>query len=130
MMPLLASRHAAFETVGQIGIADFVQSGDDLLLDGVGDFHFALRGHAGIYVARTSEPNSRRNVSGRGDDGGLRGVLERPGNVLRGFLSRCAYGTSIRNSAAVSVAEVDTDDRRVGVNGKAENLALKADNDT
>jgi hypothetical protein len=55
MMPLLASRHAAFETAGQIGIADFVESGDDLLLGDIGDFHFVRRGHAPIYVGRTSE---------------------------------------------------------------------------
>jgi hypothetical protein len=55
-MPLLASRHAAFKTGSQIGIANFVESIDDLLLSGVGDFHFMLCGHAGIYVARTTEP--------------------------------------------------------------------------
>jgi hypothetical protein len=48
--------HVAFETVGQIVITDFVQSGDDLLLSGVGDFHFVLGCHAGIYTARSSEP--------------------------------------------------------------------------
>jgi hypothetical protein len=48
---LLASGHAPFEAVGQIAITDFVEGGDDLSLCGVGDFHFALRGHAGIYVA-------------------------------------------------------------------------------
>jgi hypothetical protein len=45
-MPLLASRHAAFETVGQIGIAKFAEGIDDLLLVGICHFHFVLRGHA------------------------------------------------------------------------------------
>ena len=52
-MPLLASRHAPFQASGQIGIIDFVEGDDDLLLGDIGDFHFALRGHAVICVART-----------------------------------------------------------------------------
>jgi len=48
---LLASGHAAFETGGQIGITNIVEDGDDLKLDDVGDFHFALGRHASIYVA-------------------------------------------------------------------------------
>jgi hypothetical protein len=59
-MPLLASRHAAFETVGQIRIIDFVEGGDDLLLDGVCLFHFELSGHdalsASYYSIDCAEP--------------------------------------------------------------------------
>jgi hypothetical protein len=59
-MPLLASRHAAFETVGQIGIANFVDSIDGLLLDGVCLFHFELSGHdalsASYYSIDCGEP--------------------------------------------------------------------------
>jgi hypothetical protein len=55
-MSLLASRHAAFETGSQIGIADRSQGIDDLLLVGIGNFHFMGCRHAGIYVAPTSEP--------------------------------------------------------------------------
>jgi hypothetical protein len=59
-MPLLASRHAAFETVSQIGIANFVESIDDLLLDGVCLFHFELSGHdtlsASHYSIDCAEP--------------------------------------------------------------------------
>jgi hypothetical protein len=55
-MALLASGHAAFKTGSQIVVTDFVEGVDDLLLRGIGQFHFALRGHTGIYVARTFEP--------------------------------------------------------------------------
>ena len=50
-MPLLASHHVAFETVGQIGITNFVEDGDDLLLNSVRQFHFELGGHA-LYMWR------------------------------------------------------------------------------
>ena len=63
-MPLLPRRHAAFETGSQIGIIDFVEGGDDLLLGGVCRFHFVLCGHAAIYVARNSEPGFQR-ICGR-----------------------------------------------------------------
>jgi hypothetical protein len=43
------------ETGGQIGIANFAEDFDDLLLDEIGGFHFALGGHAGIYVTGSSE---------------------------------------------------------------------------
>jgi hypothetical protein len=129
-MALLPSGHAAFETVGQIRIADFMEGGDDLSLSGVCQFHFALCCHARIYAARNSEPEFPRKFDRGRCRWRYRTGLELPCGLLQVFLRRCAYGTSIRNSAAVSVAEVDTDDRRVGVNGKAENLALKADNDT
>jgi hypothetical protein len=62
-MPLLATRHAAFETVGQIGIADRSQGIDDLLLVGIGNFHFALSSHAAIYVAGISEPEFSGEMS-------------------------------------------------------------------
>ena len=55
-MALLASGHTALETVSQIGITNFVEGGDDLLLNGVCHFHFALCRHARIYAARNSEP--------------------------------------------------------------------------
>ena len=69
-MPLLASRHAAFETGDQIVIADLVEGIDDFLLDGVCRFHFVLRGHAAYLGGGTSEPGFRWNAVGRGDDGG------------------------------------------------------------
>jgi hypothetical protein len=52
---VVGGRHAAFKTVGQIGIADFIKSGDDLLLGDICHFHFVRRGHVGIYVAASSE---------------------------------------------------------------------------
>ena len=55
-MALLASGHTALETVSQIGITNFVEGGDDLLLVGICHFHFALCSHARIYAARNSEP--------------------------------------------------------------------------
>ncbi len=56
-MSLLASVHAAFETVSKIAVTDFVKGSDDLLLGEIGDFHFVLRGHARIYVALSDEPS-------------------------------------------------------------------------
>jgi hypothetical protein len=53
-MPLLASRHAAFKTVGQIGIADFVESGNDLLLGDICHFHFVLCGHDALSASHYS----------------------------------------------------------------------------
>jgi hypothetical protein len=55
-MPLLATRHAAFETGSQIGVTNFVQSGDDLLLVDICHFHFMGCRHAGIYVGGSAEP--------------------------------------------------------------------------
>jgi hypothetical protein len=45
-MPLAPRRHAAFETVSQIVITDFVEDVDDLLLDCISRFRFVLCGHA------------------------------------------------------------------------------------
>jgi hypothetical protein len=59
-MPLLASRHAAFKTGGQIGIADRSQGIDDLLLGDICLFHFELSGHdaqsASYYFINRAEP--------------------------------------------------------------------------
>lgn len=55
-MALLASGHTSLETVGQIGITDVTEAGNDLLLNGVCHFHFAVRCHARIYVAGSLEP--------------------------------------------------------------------------
>jgi hypothetical protein len=55
-MALLASGHTTLETVSQIGITNFVEGCDDLLLNGICHFHFVLRCHAPIYVARSDEP--------------------------------------------------------------------------
>ena len=55
-MALLASGHAASETVSKIIIANFVEGGDDLLLAGICHFHFALCCHARIYVTQMGEP--------------------------------------------------------------------------
>ena len=53
---VVPSGHAAFKTGSQIRITDLVEGSDDLLLGGICHFHFALGGHASIYVARSSEP--------------------------------------------------------------------------
>jgi len=53
---LLASGRAALETVGQIGVANFVEDCDDLLLNDVREFHFLARGHTRIYVTQMGEP--------------------------------------------------------------------------
>ena len=55
-MPMLASDHAAFETGCQIGVVNFLEDFDDLLLDYVREFHFALGRHAAIYVTWRNEP--------------------------------------------------------------------------
>jgi hypothetical protein len=54
---LLASVHAALETGSKIEVSIFVENGDDPLLLGVGDFHFARGCHAAIYVAWSDEPD-------------------------------------------------------------------------
>jgi hypothetical protein len=49
---LTPRRHAAaFETVSQIGIANFVEDSDDLLLVGVCHFHLSSCGHAAYLCA-------------------------------------------------------------------------------
>ena len=69
-MALLASGHAALETVSQIEIADFVEDCDNLLLLGVGDFH----SHAVVMPlfmwSGVLSPDFRRNVVGRVGDVG------------------------------------------------------------
>jgi hypothetical protein len=59
-MPLLASLHAAFETVSQIGFADFEEGCDDLLLSSVGQLYLMLSGHdalsASYYSINCAKP--------------------------------------------------------------------------
>jgi hypothetical protein len=66
---LLASGHTFFETVSQIVISDVTESGDDLLLNDVSHFHFALCRRARINVTRTDAPNYCGKLVGRVDDG-------------------------------------------------------------
>ncbi|MGA8192839.1 MAG: hypothetical protein WB902_05670, partial [Acetobacteraceae bacterium] len=56
-MAFLASGHTALETVGQIGLIDSAKGNDNLLLNDVSQFHFALSCHARIYAARKPEPD-------------------------------------------------------------------------
>jgi hypothetical protein len=52
----LTRSHAAFKTGSQIDLTDRSQGINDLSLGGVCNFHFMACRHAGIYVARGSEP--------------------------------------------------------------------------
>jgi hypothetical protein len=63
MMAFAACCHAAFQAVGQIVITDRVEGDDDFLLSGIRHRHLSIRGHAGIYVERTSEPGFSLNVT-------------------------------------------------------------------
>ena len=56
---MLASGHAALETVCQIGVANFVEDFDDLLLLDICEFHFVRGCHVGIYVVQHDEPDYR-----------------------------------------------------------------------
>ena len=84
MLSLLPSGHAAFETCGQIGITGIVEEIDDLLLDGVCQFHFALRGHSLFMWGGLLSAHFLGYVVGRVDDGRRVG-LELPGCVCGNF---------------------------------------------
>ena len=109
-MALLASGHAALETVSQIGIADFVEDCDNLLLLGVGDFHFACCGHASIYVERSFEPRFSEKCGWSGWRCGCRTILEHPRRLLSRYLSRSVHEMPIRHrlwiATALTIAEV------------------------
>ena len=83
-MPELASRHAAFETGDESSISIFLEDIDDLLLDGVCQFHFALRGHSLFMWGGLLSAHFLGYVVGRVDDGRRVG-LELPGCVCGNF---------------------------------------------
>jgi len=82
VIPLLVCGHAAFETVGQIGITNFVEDGDDLLLNSVRQFHFELGGHALFMWRRLMSVDFEKMLLTGGDDGGVARVWSRVAGIV------------------------------------------------
>ena len=105
-MALLASGHTAIETGREIVIANSIKKGDDFLLLGVGDFHFARSCHARIYVARSTEPR----FPGKCRWSGWRCPFERIGSLVAATLEpMCLQVRNQESSAKVGVFAVTVD---------------------